>query len=439
MTVEHEVRKKVVTEVDRLKKELIKLVQEVVRIKSVNPTSDCVSYDEEIGGETAVNEYIKPIVEELGFKTDMWAEEKDRYNLVGTLKGAGEGRSLIFNGHVDVAPPDPVDQWIDKNPWSGRISEGKIWGRGAADMKGGNMAAIIAVKAIQNAGYCLNGDLIYESVVGEEMMNTEVGTGAVIKRGYTADAAIVPEPSAPPYRLGIAPASPGVLYMICTINGKTGHSSMRGELVRAGGVGEKAGVHVIDKAMIIYFGLRKLEEEWGITVPVSPPSIMAGCRVKWPGLMNKGWLFVCPAKCRLEYTIWYPPQEDKEQIKQEIEECISRWANTDGWLRNNPPKVEWVLWWPPYNVEKEAPICVTVKTAYETVTGEPAKFHGFLAVDDASFLNMVGIPAITIGPGDLTVAHAVNEYVEISELVTAVKIYALSALEWCGYQEVKGF
>lgn len=87
---------------------------------------------------------------------------------------------------------------------------------------------------------------------------------------------------------------------------------------------------------------------------------------------------------------------------------------------------------PPFDVPADAPICQCVATAYEATLNEPAKFYGFAAVDDAAFLNRAGIPAVTIGPGSLTVAHAPNEHVEIPELVDSAKIYALSIVEWCG-------
>jgi acetylornithine deacetylase len=101
-------------------------------------------------------------------------------------------------------------------------------------------------------------------------------------------------------------------------------------------------------------------------------------------------------------------------------------------LQENPPKVEWLLWWPPYDVPADAPICKTVAAAYGAALGEAAKYYGFAAVDDAAFLNRAGIPAVSIGPGSLTVAHAPNEYVEIPELMDSAKIYALSIVDWCG-------
>jgi len=153
---------------------------------------------------------VEPILRDLGFETDMFAVEGGRENLVGPLKGTGGGKSLMFNGHVDVVPPGDDLEWTIAGPWSGKIIDGKIYGRGTTDMKAGNMAAIDAIRPILEAGYQLKGDIIYESVVGEEMMNTEAGTGACIKRGYKADACINVEPSAPPYRLAVVPASPGV-------------------------------------------------------------------------------------------------------------------------------------------------------------------------------------------------------------------------------------
>jgi acetylornithine deacetylase/succinyl-diaminopimelate desuccinylase-like protein len=132
-------------------------------------------------------------------------------------------------------------------------------------------------------------------------------------------------------------------------------------------------------------------------------------------------------------VVWHAPQETAGQVKKEIEEQIGRFANTDAWLRENPPEVNWRdFWWPPYEVPRNAPICEALASAYEAAMGEPAKFYGFAAANDASFLNLAGIPTVTIGPGHLREAHAPNEYVEVEELVQAAKVYALAIAEWCG-------
>jgi acetylornithine deacetylase len=431
--ISDKVKQDVLAAVDGLKDELIKLTVDTVKIPSVNPTYSGIVREEVIGGETRVNEYLKPVMETIGLKTDMWEEEEGRANLVGVYKGTGRGKSLIFNGHVDVVPPGAKEEWTVAGAWSGKIADGKIWGRGTTDMKGGNAAAIIALKALLNAGYEPKGDVIIEDVVGEEMMNTDAGTGAVIKRGYKADAAIVVEPSAPPYRLGLIPVGPGLFHMVCTIKGKATHECMRDELVRAGGLGAKVGVHSIDKALIIYEGLRKLEEEWGQTKS-HPLFTRPGHFTIHPGVITGGprGAFVISEESTIEYAILHAPQDSEEQVKKEVEDQIARFAQTDPWLKENPPKVEWLFWWPPFDVPVDAPICKTIAAVYEAVMGEPIKYYGFAAVDDAAFLNRAGIPAVTFGPGNIFVAHAPNECVEISELVDAAKLYAVSIVEWCG-------
>jgi len=423
----------VMTQVTSLKDELVKLVSDLVKIPSVNPTYPGEVYEKTIGGETKVAEFLKPVLEGIGLETDMWEKEKGRANLVGVYRGTGGGKSLIFNGHTDVVPPGPEKDWAKAGPWSGKVADGKIWGRGSCDDKSGNAAAIIAIKAVLKAGFKPKGDVIIEHVVGEEMMNTEAGTGATIERGYRADAAIVVEQTCYPHRMSLQPTSPGVFYMVVTIKGKAVHASMRDELIRPGGQGAKVGVSSIDKAMIIYDALRKLEDRWGQTKS-HPMFTRPGHFTLHPGVITGGpsGAFVISDESRIEYAIWHSPYDSEEEVKKEVEEQINLFAQTDPWLRENPPKVEWLLWWPPFDVPADAPICKAVSKAYEAAIGEPVKYYGFAAVDDAAFLNRAGIPAITIGPGSLCVAHAPNEYVEIGELMDAVKIYALSITEWCG-------
>ncbi|MHA1238403.1 MAG: M20/M25/M40 family metallo-hydrolase [Candidatus Odinarchaeia archaeon] len=210
---------------------------------------------------------------------------------------------------------------------------------------------------------------------------------------------------------------------------------MRDELIRPGGAGDKIGVSSIDKAMVIYNGLRKLEEEWGQT-KAHPLYTRLGHFTIHPGVITGGphGAFVISDKSTIEYAIWSHPQDTFEDVKREVEDCIKKWAATDPWLSKNPPEVEWLLFWPPFDVPVDAPVCRLCAHAYEAVLNEPAKFYGFAAVDDTAFLNAAGIPTVTLGPGDLRVAHSPNEYVEIQEVIDAAKIYAYAALEWCGYE-----
>src|SRR4029077_12194023 len=161
--------------------------------------------------------------------------EPGRENAVGVVRGSGGGRSLIYNGHVDVVPPGDPAIWTGGNPFSGRNDGQRIWGRGASDMKSGVVAQAFAARALADAKVALRGDLILEAVVGEEVMDHEAGVTATIKRGYTADAAVVSEPSAPPAPLAVVPVSPGLLWFSVTAPGKATHASMRGPTTRAGG------------------------------------------------------------------------------------------------------------------------------------------------------------------------------------------------------------
>lgn len=432
--IDQKIQDDILSTVNSLEKELINLCCNMVRIPSVNPTYTGEIYERWIGGETKVAEFLKPQFENIGLETDIWEEEKGRANLVGLCQGRGNGKSLIFNGHIDVVPPGDAEAWTKTTPWSGEVSDGKIWGRGSCDNKSGNAAAFIAMKAVLKAGYKPKGDVLIECVSGEEMMNTQVGTGATIKRGYKADAAIVVEQTCYPQRLGLHPTSPGLFYMVVKIKGKATHSSLRSELIRAGGKGSEIGVSSIDKTMVIYEGLRKLEEQWGQTK--IHPLFSPGHFVIHPGVITGGpsGPFVISNESRIEYAIWHAPQDSEEEVKREIEDQIALFTQTDPWLRENPPEVQWKLWWPPYDVPSDAPICSSVARSYEAVMGEPVKYSGFIAVDDATFLNRAGIPTINIGPGDVRNAHAANEYVDIAEVLDAAKIYALSIADWCGVE-----
>jgi acetylornithine deacetylase len=434
------VRAGVLAEVDRLRGELVKAVSDAVRIQSVNPKYPGQVYDEVVGGEGEVSKHFAGIYRELGCDVDLFAVEPGRENAVATWKGSGGGRSLIYNGHVDTVPFGEAARWTSGEPWSGRIDADRIWGRGSTDMKGGIAAQAFAAHAIRNAGVRLKGDLILQSEVGEEVMDHECGTTAIVKRGYTADAAVVSEPSAPPDALAVVPITPGLWWFSVTVTGKPTHASMRGETFRAGGLGSAVGVNAIDKGFLIFQAIRQLEDEWGLTK--KHPLFAPGHFTLHPGVVTGGphgvlIPFVVSEFTTIEYCIWYHPDEDPEDVRREVEEHVARAAATDAWLREHPPVLEWKLNWPASVVDPDHPIVHAVCDAHERAAagtrfeGRPP-IRGFAAVEDTAFLNAGGIPAISYGPGDIRVAHAYDEYVLIDELVTAAKTYAVLALDWCG-------
>src|SRR5688572_8064503 len=195
----------------------------------------------------------------IGLDIDMWelnfdelskhpayGEEVERtrgLGLVGTMGKNEGGRSLILNGHVDIVAAGDESRW-HYPPYQGTIVDGRVYGRGALDMKGGLCCALFAAKAIQDAGIQLNGKLMIESVIGEE--DGGIGTLATVLRGYKADGAIIMEPT----ELIVAPAQAGALSFRVTIPGLSAHGAMREE-----------GVSAIEKFIPVFQALLVFEKE----------------------------------------------------------------------------------------------------------------------------------------------------------------------------------
>jgi acetylornithine deacetylase len=425
--------------VDASADELVDTVARTVRIESVNPKYPGQVYEDVVGGEGRLSAFMADLYRGFGAEVDLFAVEPGRENAVATIHGAGGGRSLIYNGHVDVVPVgDPAD-WSDGDPFSGRIADNRIWGRGSTDMKSGIVAQAFAARALSEAGVRLMGDLILESVVGEETMDHECGVTATVRRGYSADAAVVSEPSAPPAPLAVVPVTPGLLWFSVTVVGKPTHACMRGRTFRAGGEGAAVGVNAIDKGFIIFQALRQLEDEWGITK--QHPLFAPGHFTIHPGVVTggpKGVLipFVLSEFMTTEYCIWYSPDDDPAEVRAEIETCIERTAQTDSWLREHPPQLDWKLNWPANTPEADEITDATCRAHATANKGTPFAgtpvIRGFAAVEDAAFLTLGGTPAISYGPGDLRVAHAIDEYVEIDEIIAAARTYVALAIDWCG-------
>ncbi|NMB41962.1 MAG: ArgE/DapE family deacylase [Firmicutes bacterium] len=422
---------KILQNVENLRDEIVKAVSDVVKIKSVTPE---FGWEPEVssGGESEVTRYTKTIFDKMGIENELYEKEKGRANLCARYKGAGGGRSLLFNGHVDVVPPGDLDEWDGEDPFSGRVDEKFIYGRGSVDMKGGNIAAIFALKALQQAGIHTKGDIVFQNVVGEECKVNEIGTTACLEKGYTADAAIVCEPTCSendPFMIHVA--SVGVLEMKWSVKGKSCHVGLRGEVIRDGGGGMDVGVDAFEKGMIVYNALKELERQWGQTK--AHPLYKAG-QFCINAATVKGGVSpsVVPPDIEMSYAITYPPQESASGIQKEIELCVHNACQNDPWLREKPPEITWLFDWPPFNTDLKEDICSILQQTARMICPEAGRFNGFEAVCDASFLQEKGIPAVVLGPGYGKYAHSVAERVPISQLIDAAKIYALTMVSWCG-------
>jgi acetylornithine deacetylase/succinyl-diaminopimelate desuccinylase-like protein len=448
-----EVRRRVSQAVDALTRRIFASVGELIRVPSVNPNYPGVVYDEHIGGEARANDVLADLYSAAGCRVERVEIAPRRPNLVGILRGAdpAHGRSLILNGHVDVVPAGRAEDWTGGDPWSGRMSDGRIWGRGASDQKAALVCAAMAAQALRDAGVTLAGDLILESVVGEEVGEHDLGTAGVIEAGYRADGAIVTEPTAPvsadpmhpPTSLLVSPVTAGLLWLTLEVVGRRGHNNLRPELVRAGGVGERAGVNAIEKGVYLLTALQDLEQQWGQRYV--HPLFKPGHFSLHPGVITGGphgaaVPFFISEFCRIEYSILYPPEVPVEAIKAEITTFVRRAESLDPWLADHPAELTWRFDWPPSVLAVEHPLTQAVVAARREAFGERAHqgpgpdplIRAFDAVDDSVLFNQAGIPALSCGPGSIQFAHAVDENVATDELVAATRVYAYAAMDWCG-------
>jgi acetylornithine deacetylase/succinyl-diaminopimelate desuccinylase family protein len=415
-----------------------KLLEELVATNSINPGFPGIARESVIGGETACTRLIGNYLSTLGFELNDIAVDPERVNLAAVLKGTGGGRSLLFNGHVDTVAPFKPEAWTSGDPWKPVRQGEELFGLGSTDMKGGLAAACLAMAALNEAGIRLTGDLQLHAVVGEETMDHENGTTAVIKAGFRADAAIVSEPSSQPDPLTIAPVSAGNFNLEISVKGHGTHAGNRGAAIRAGGEGPSAGVNAVEKLIKVVQALQDLEQEWGITKshPAFPPglfSLVPGVFHGDVGVPSVGYM---ADHAHVGYLVWYAPQEDPEAVKAEIERHVHHVAQLDPWLRENPPVFKWHSNWPVADMPVDHPLVGALVDARAAVLGPlppgRAPTASFNAVSDASFLQAQGIPAVVLGPGNIRYAHAVDERINMREWRECARIYARTIIEWCG-------
>lgn len=411
----------------------VELLKRLVAIPSENPKLIA----RESLDEARCQDVIEHELRTCGLRVDRFDALPNRPDVVGRKHGSGGGRSLVLNGHVDVVPAGDDADWTYP-PFSGTVADGQVWGRGACDMKGGIVAALTAIRALDTARIELAGDLVVQSVVDEETGGP--GTRAAIERGHVADAAICVEPT----DLQIMPVEGGLEWVRIVVRGKAGHAALRYQSVHAGG-GAPA-VNAIEKMHKILDAVLSLEREWGIYKrhPLLPPGIttinpgvmLAGSGGGADGVPNVTTaVATIPDYCSLELDLKYLPNETPARIREEFEAFIARIAANDRWLAEHPPEIEWGIRgvsFPPAETAADHPLIETLSRQIAAVTSKPAKLSGFVAVSDIAWLAEAGIPCTLFGPGQAQYAHAVDERIAIDDLEQGAEILARTAASWCG-------
>ena len=417
-----DLRQQIASAVEASRDDLVSFIQTLVRFPSLandeGPVQEIIQDKlESLGLDTEkILVRFDKLKDHPGFSDDGFSPDS-RVNVMGQWHNDGGGRSLILNGHVDVVPTGPENLW-NKSPWSGSVKNGRIYGRGSCDMKAGLGAGIFAVQVLQSIGFKPDGNIMIQSVVGEE--SGGCGTLTNIVKGYSADAAVILEPTS----LKICPIQSGALTFRLTIPGRATHAAMRWD-----------GVSAIEKFNLIHQSIIKFEKErhdsFNVTYfesrdRVAPINI---------GTIKGGeWHSTVPESVVAEGRFGVFPSETTRNARDAFEDHISEISNNDPWLKDNPPVVEWFEGqFESGQTDPEHPVIDKLMASHLTATGYAPIIEGVTYGSDLRlFTNHAHIPAVLFGPGDVRLAHAANEYVEIEEVLTSVKVVANMIVNWCG-------
>ncbi len=429
-------RERVLKWIDHHHEDIVDFLQELVRIPSVNP------WFHETPGPSRENDVQAVIAERLktlGAMVEQWEPDSGklakyegypgyyagrdfhgRPNLAATLAGTGRGRSLLLFGHIDVVKAGAG--W-STDPFGGARRNGHIYGRGTVDMKGGVAAMVMAVEAVVRAGVRPTGTILLGTVVDEEAGG--MGTLAFVDRGYRADACILTEPT----DLAVSPLCRGILWGKLILRGRSGHIEMPQGDWRTGGA-----VDAIDKAHLFLDYFSRLNADWARRK--IHPLLPIPCQLHVAQIQAGEYPTTFANRAELIFNAQYLPSERDSfglggTVKREIHDGVQQVAVTDPWLREHPPEIEWLV-----DADcGETPAGHTfVQLCLENLRhlGHEGRVEGICSHTDMGWLVNAGIPTINLGPGDPRLAHQSDENLREASLLDAVRVIALTILDWCG-------
>ena len=302
-----EPERRVCDELERRRDELVELAQTLVRLDTTAREPDDPPRQ-----ERALQDHLAERLAAAGADVDLWepsVEEtagrplvppglgfEGRPQLVARFGGGGGGKSLLFNGHIDAVPAEPIDRWTS-DPFDAEIRDGKIYGRGACDMKGGVAAMTFAAAVLAETGVRLDGDLVVATNTDEE--SSGAGGSAIVQRGIAADAGIVTEPTG----FDTWVSCRGSEYGTITVPGKTGHAEVFQPGWRDGGA-----VNAIEKAQVVIAAAQGLRREWASRSELEHPRLSRPDVL--PTMAKAGeWAVTYPSACELTIACLYLPTQ----------------------------------------------------------------------------------------------------------------------------------
>jgi len=347
-----------------------------------------------------------------------------RPQLAARVPGTGGGRSLLLNGHVDAVDVASQEGW-SSDPFAAHLRDGFLYGRGAADMKGGLAALVIAIETLHRADVRLRGDIVLCANTDEE--SSGAGGWAAVEHGVSADAGICGEPTGFNAWTACRGATTGVLR----VRGRAGHAELPQPDWRQGGA-----VNAIEKALPLIQSMTHLREQWRTDGEQRHPLLSAGAIV--PTIVRGGtWSVIYPDSCEVVCDLQYLPGRvdatcSGRLVQQEVMDCVGAVAAQDPWLVEHPPEWQWIDDCPPAEVSADHEIVATVLDVARDL-GREGRVAGLDSWHDAATFTLLGhTPTISFGPGGFETAHAVDERVPVDDLVDYSAAIALTLLRWCG-------
>jgi len=374
----------IVKRIEKRRSNVISLLQEMVRTPSIT------------GQEKAMGDLVEREMRESGFR-DVRIDELG--NVIGEM-GNGNGPKLLFNGHMDTVPVGDRSLW-EVDPHSGELKDGRVWGRGASDMKGALAAMIAAAEALHTVNTKLNGSLIVTGVVLEENAALEGTRYTIEKDEIKPDYALVGEATS----LNISLGSRGRMELEVTTRGRTAHASMPSK-------GVNAILGMVELIRLIEEMKLPRHEFLGDTTQAITNMTCS------PGKAN-----VIPDLCTLTIDRRTVPGEIPENVRKDFGDLFRRSSmpemKTDMRVTKNAP---------PAYVSPDNIIVKTASEAVASVIGKNPELTKYKFGTDASYLSTIArIPTVGFGPGDETMAHSPNENIPIDEVIVAAKVYAILA------------
>ncbi len=357
-----------------------------------------------------------------GFSPVMDTDYARAVQVVATIRSPEQrGRSLILQGHVDVVPEGPRDMW-QSPPFAATVRDGRLYGRGAGDMKAGVSAMVFALGALRHLGYGPASDVYLQTVTEEEC--TGNGALSTLARGYRADACLIPEPTGQRILRGTV----GVMWFRLKLRGRPVHVSRSEE-----------GTNAILSAFALIEAIREFTRKLNERARSHPWFGKIQNPVKFnPGKIKGGdWASSTPSWCEVDCRIAVLPGMSLEAFRKELSQVIMDAAKRDSFLGNNLPEIIWNGFQADeYVLEPGSDFENAMRAAHRAVmTEEPAESI-LPAVTDCRFYGRYyDIPSLAYGPAS-TDGHGFDESVELESLKKATIVIARFISEWCGLRPI---